>query len=276
MSSTTVLETDLASDCRAARAALPAALLVVASLCRREVIRFLRQRSRLIGGLLTPVLFWILLGFGIGRSFRPPGWAERIDYATYFFPGTLLLIILFTAIFSTVSVIEDRREGFLQGVLVSPAPMSAVVLSKVFGGAVLAFLHAAAFLCLVPLSGLPVPWSRVPLLLGFMALDSVALTALGLAVAWPMESTQGFHAVMNLLLIPLWLLSGALFPLEGAAGWMQVVMRLNPVHYAYLGLQATLLPVEPTIPMGVAAALNALFAILLIGLVVLVARRGRN
>ncbi len=251
-------------------------LVVTISLARREVVRFLRQRSRVIGGLLTPVVFWLLLGFGIGRSFRPPGWGNDVDFAEYFFPGTLLLILLFTAIFSTVSVIEDRRAGFLQGVLVSPAPLLAVVLSKVLGGAVLALLHGALFLLLAPVAGLAIPAQAFGALVAFMVLDSLTLTALGLAVAWPMESTQGFHAVMNLVLIPLWLLSGALFPMEGAAAWVRVLMRLNPVHYAYAGLQAALLPAAPRIPVSIAAGVNLAFLLLLIGWVVLVAGRARN
>ncbi len=251
-------------------------LLVTISLAQRDIVRFLRQRTRVIGGLLTPIVFWVLLGFGIGRSFRPPGWTGEIDYADYFFPGTLLLILLFTAIFSTVSVIEDRREGFLQGVLVSPAPIAGAVLGKLLGGAVLAMLHGVVFLLLAPVAGISVSLWTLPLLLGFMALDSLMLTALGLAVAWPMESTQGFHAVMNLLLIPLWLLSGALFPMEGAATWVRVLMRINPVHYAYSGLQASLLPTGTTIPTGVAAGVTILFLILLVAVVLTSASRARN
>ena len=89
------------------------------SLALREIVRFLRQKNRVIGALATPVLFWFLLGSGVGRSLVTPGFRGRLDYLTYFFPGIILLIVLFTAIFSTVSIIEDRREGFLQGVLVA-------------------------------------------------------------------------------------------------------------------------------------------------------------
>ena len=221
--------------------------LVAASLWRRDVVRFVRQKSRVVGGLLTPIVFWLLIGFGIGESFRPPGWARPVTYAEYFFPGTLLLIVLFTAVFSTVSVIEDRREGFLQGVLISPAPTAAIVAAKVAGGATLAFGHGLVFLLLAPLSGLKLTAAGLVQTLVFLALASVLMTLLGLLVAWPMESTQGFHAVMNLFLIPLWLLSGALFPPDGAAVSVRVAMRLNPVHYLYLGLQRGLLPDGSTI-----------------------------
>src|SRR3972149_10598402 len=114
-------------------------LLPTWSLFAREVLRFVRQPGRVLGSLGTPLLFWLLLGSGFGRTFRPPGMAEGMDYLTYFFPGTVLLVVLFTAIFSSISVIQDRTEGFLQGVLVAPVPRLAIVLGKVLGGATLGF-----------------------------------------------------------------------------------------------------------------------------------------
>lgn len=232
------------------------AVLVIFSLWRRDVVRFLRQRSRVVGGLLTPVVFWMLIGFGIGESFRPPGWSESLTYAEYFFPGTLLLIVLFTAVFSTVSVIEDRHAGFLQGVLVSPAPTGAIVAGKVAGGATLAFGHGLVFLLLAPLTGLSLSVPGLVWTLVYLLLASVLMTLLGLVVALPMDSTQGFHAVMNLFLIPLWLLSGALFPPDGAAGVIRVVMRLNPVHYVYEGLRGGLLTGVSTIDQTVALSVS--------------------
>jgi len=112
------------------------------SLALREIVRFIRQKNRVIGAMATPVLFWFLLGSGVGRSLVAPGFRERTDYLTYFFPGIVLLIILFTAIFSTVSVIEDRREGFLQGVLVAPDGRSAILFGKLIGGTLLAVFQA--------------------------------------------------------------------------------------------------------------------------------------
>src|SRR5271167_2582522 len=128
-------------------------LLPAISLCWREIIRFVRQRSRIIGALATPILFWIVIGAGMGRSFRAdvPGGTNFIEY---FFPGTILMILLFTAIFSTISIIEDRREGFLQSVLVAPVSRMSIVLGKVLGGTVLAFGQAVLFLMLAPLAGI--------------------------------------------------------------------------------------------------------------------------
>src|SRR5450432_2047311 len=140
----------------AAIPAPPGLLLPALSLCQRELVRFLRQRHRIIGALATPIVFWLLIGAGMGRSFHVeglPGGASE-SYLQYFFPGTVLMILLFTAIFSTISIIEDRREGFLQSVLVAPVSRMAIVLGKVLGGAALAFLQAILFLILAPLIGI--------------------------------------------------------------------------------------------------------------------------
>ena len=117
------------------------------SLWRRDVVRFLRQPSRVIGALASPVLFWFVIGSGLGSSFEG-------GFLQYFFPGSLALIVLFTAIFSTISIIEDRQEGFLQGVLASPAPRVAIVLGKALGSTTLATINGVLFLMLLPLAGL--------------------------------------------------------------------------------------------------------------------------
>lgn len=215
-------------------------LLPAVSLGRREVVRFLRQRSRVVGALLTPIVFWVLIGSGLGRSFRLPGQDAEIHYLEYFFPGTTMLIVLFTAVFATISVIEDRREGFLQSVLASPAPRSSIVMGKVLGSTVLAVAQALLFLLLGPLAGVPLSLASFAATAGLLVAAAVGLSALGLLIAWRMESTQGFHAIMNLLLIPMWLLSGALFPAAGAATWIRWVIAINPVTYAVAGVRQTI------------------------------------
>lgn len=210
------------------------------ALAGRELKRFYRDRSRVIGALFPPLLFWLLIGSGLGDSFRPPGAPAGLSYLQYFFPGTLLLIVLFTAIFSTISVIEDRREGFLQAVLVSPVPRSAVAAGKVLGGSALAFLQGLVFLALAPAAGLDLTAAGLAYALALLLLASLGLTGLGFLIAWRLDSTQGFHAVMNLFLIPMWMLSGALFPADGAPAWLKALIAVNPLTYAVLGLQAAL------------------------------------
>lgn len=216
--------------------------LPTASLWARDVIRFLRQRNRIISALATPLVFWILLGAGFTGSFQPVGTTEPTSYLTYFFPGTIVLIMLFTAIFSTISLIEDRREGFLQGLLVSPAHPASIVLGKFLGGATLAVLQGLLFCLLAPLAGLPLGMANViPILLSFW-ICALAMTGLGFLFAWPLDSTAGFHALMNIFLMPLWMMSGALFPSAPSSGWTWWVFVLNPVTYCVAAVRHALQP----------------------------------
>ena len=157
------------------------------------------------------------------------------------------MILLFTAIFSTISIIEDRREGFLQSVLVAPVSRMAIVLGKVLGGTVLAFGQGMILLLLGLLlgSGAGLQPTAFGLLtaMGLMLVISFALTALGFCLAWRMSSTQGFHAIMNLFLMPMWFLSGALFPPRpDTFAPLRVTMELNPLTYGLAGLRRALAP----------------------------------
>jgi len=198
------------------------------ALWRREMTRFLRQRNRVVGALATPAVFWLLIGSGLGENFIAPG--IEGGFMRYFFPGTVVLILLFTAIFSTVSVIEDRRDGFLQGVPVAPIPRTSIVLGKCLGGMTLAAGQAAVFCLAAPWAGLPWDGAAVLRLAAALLLGGFALTAMGFVIAWPLESTQGFHVLMNLLLIPLWLLSGAFFPAREGS-WTSAAAAVNPLSY---------------------------------------------
>lgn len=211
-------------------------------LAQRELIRFVRQRNRVIGALATPIVFWLLIGSGMGRSFAGPGAGEGNGYLSYFFPGTILMILLFTAIFSTISVIEDRREGFLQGVLVAPVGRVAIVLGKVLGGAILATGQAMLFLLLGWATGVAhfTPLGLLSLV-GVMFITSIGLTALGLCIAWPLSSTHAFHALMNIFLMPMWILSGALFPIrDDTPQVLKVVMLVNPLSFALASIRRVL------------------------------------
>ncbi|MEE8137253.1 MAG: ABC transporter permease [Thermoanaerobaculia bacterium] len=215
-------------------------LLAAYTLWRRELVRFFRQPSRIFSAAASPLLFWLLIGTGLSSSFRLPGGPADVDYFEYFFPGTVVLLVLFAAIFSTISVIEDRHQGFLQAVLVAPVGRGSLVAGKVLGGATLAWLQGSLYLVLAPLAGIALSLTSLLEALGVLALLAVALTALGFAFAWRVDSTQGFHAVMNLLLVPMWLLSGAFFPLAGAPAWLEWVMRLNPLTYGMAALRRVL------------------------------------
>ncbi len=205
--------------------------LAVGTLCQRELVRFVRQRNRMFGALGQPVIFWLLFSEGLkGRD---------LDYR-HFFPGTLVMILLFTAIFTTISIIEDRREGFMQSVLVAPIDRWSMVLGKVLGGTLIALAQGMLFLGLGWLTlGFDLSAWTLALIVALSFTISFALTSLGFLIAWRMDSTQGFHAVMSVFLMPMWLLSGAFFPAstEGLLGW---VVRLNPLTYGVAGLRRLL------------------------------------
>lgn len=219
---------------------MPRVLLPVLALWKREMLRFVRQRSRLFGAFAQPLLFWILLGSGFNASFQPAGTPAGTSFSTYFYPGTIAMVLLFTAIFSTISTVEDRKAGFLQGVLVAPVPRWAVVLGQVCGGTTLAVVQGVLFLLLAPLAGVQLSLPGVVMAIIVMKLIALALTSLGLIIAWRMESTQGFHAIMNLILLPIWFLSGAFFPATGAPAPMRWVMVLNPLTYGVAALRRCL------------------------------------
>ena len=218
-------------------APVPSVGLAVLTLWRRELLHFTRHRSRVLGALGTPLVFWLLIGSGIGTSFRHGAAPAGMSYLEYFFPGTVLLIVLFTSIFCMMSVIEDRHQGFLLSVLVAPLPRFTLVLGKILGGATLAAGQGLLFVLLAPAAGLELAPTQFALIGAVLFLVALALTGLGFAVAWKLDSVQGFHAVVNLFLIPMWLLSGALFPASGAAGWVQWSMKLNPLTYGLAALR---------------------------------------
>ena len=202
-------------------------LLPAATLWQRELVRFWRQKSRLLGVIASPLVIWLLIGYGSNSLGR-------------FFAGALVLTVMFSAIFSTISIIEDRREGFLLSMLVSPAPRTSLVLGKILGAATLAWIQGLIFLAFAPLAGVSIQPGEVLAVAGAIFLISFTLTGLGFAIAWKMDSTAGFHAIMNLLLLPMWMVSGALFPLSEAHGWVKGLMWVNPLTYSISLLNHTL------------------------------------
>jgi ABC-2 type transport system permease protein len=231
----------------------------------REIVRFIRQPIRVISAIATPLVFWLLLGAGLQASFKPSGVPAGIDYVQYFYPGVIVLMLLFTAIFATASTVDDRRQGFLQGVLVAPISRGTIVLGQALGCTTLSLMQGAIFLAMAPLVGIRLGLEAIIVSLAMMGLIAFAMTSIGLAMAWRTESTQGFHAFMNMLLLPVWMLSGAVFPVAGAPGWFQWTTRLNPVTYGVDALRQGLYFAEPassgaTMPMGTSVAIAIAFA----------------
>lgn len=229
------------SSCRALQPEVRGnGLSVTAMLTWREVIRFFRQRNRVVGAVGQPILFWFLFGAGMKSMFQLP----NQSFSEYYVPGTIVLILLFTAIFATISIIEDRNEGFLQSVLVAPIPGWSMISGKVAGGTIIAVMQSFLFIAFSITLGIRLSFVDVVHLFAFITVSGIALTCLGVAIAWRLDSTQGFHAIMNLLLMPMWLLSGAFFPVptpNADAGLVQVglhwLMRMNPVTYGVAGIR---------------------------------------
>jgi ABC-2 type transport system permease protein len=232
------------NDTRLGSAAKPRVWLPAWTLWQREIVRFYRQKARVVGVVASPLIFWLVLGSGFAHSFQSSSGSGQ--YLGYFFPGSIAMIVLFTAIFSMMSLIQDRNEGFLLSVLAAPVSRSAIVLGKVLGGTTLAAIQGIVFLIFAPFVGVHLNPVSIALSVFVIVMISFELTALGFAIAWPMDSTQAFHAIVNIILLPLWMLSGALFPASGASGWLRILMRLNPLSYGVDALRNTLFPTVPT------------------------------
>jgi ABC-2 type transport system permease protein len=238
-------------------------LLPAFTLWWREVVRFYRQRARVVGVIASPLLFWLVIGSGFGTSFRSGESAGQQHYLDYFFPGALIMIVLFTSIFTMMSVIEDRKAGFLLSVLVAPVPRSAIVLGKVLGGTTLSAIQGLIFLVFAPAVGIHLSLGRFALVALTVVLVSFALTALGFAIA-----------IINLFLIPLWLLSGSMFPLAGASGWIRLLMRINPLTYGTEALRALVYPDSPVeFSLGASLATLVLFSAFMFALAFLMVNR---
>ena len=205
-------------------------------LWQRDMIRFFRQKSRIVGALAQPILFWFFIGSGLDQSFR----AGATGYQEYFFPGVVGMIVLFTSIFSTMSVIDDRQAGFLQVVLVAPCSRLSVVLGKTLGGVTIALVQAGLFLLLGHFIGFALERIHWPMLGVFLFALSLALTSLGFAFAWWLDSTQAYHSIMFVLLIPAWILSGAMFPPAQTTPWLSRVVACNPLSYSQEGIRRAL------------------------------------
>ncbi len=218
--------------------------LPIVTLVRREVTRFVRQRSRIVGAFVQPLLFWLFVGVGFRASFQPAG-ASGVRYAEYAYPGIIAMVLLFTAIFSTIAVVEDRRQGFLQGVLVAPVPRWAILFGQALGCTVLAVMQGILFLLLGPLVGASLHAEPFALAIAAMVLLGLGLSSLGLVIAWRVDTTQSFHAIMNLLLLPMWLLSGAVFPVSGVPAVLGWLMRLNPMTYGLAAIRRAIYLLTP-------------------------------
>lgn len=197
---------------------------------KRELIRYFRNRIRIVTSLAQPVLFLFVLGSGLSPIVKS-GSGPHIDFKTFMYPGVIAMTILFTAIFSAVSIVWDREFGFLREMMVAPIRRGALVVGKTLGGATVATMQGVIMLLLGPLVHVPYqPVLLVELLL-LMTLCAAMLTAVGVLAASRMEQVESFQVVMQLFVLPMFFLSGAVFPLTGLPTWLTVLTRIDPLAY---------------------------------------------
>jgi ABC-2 type transport system permease protein len=221
-----------------------ATLRAIYMIWRRDLIRFWRDRTRVVGALAQPLLFLVILGTGLSSALRGAGggtFGAGLDYLTFMYPGIIGMAVLFSSIFSGMSIIWDREFGFLKEVLVAPIDRSAVAIGKTLGGATQASLQGLVLLVLTPFVGVRLTPLAVLTLIGLIFCVSLALSAVGVAIAARMRSMMGFQFVLNFLVQPAFFLSGALFPVTGLPGWMTALTRLDPLSYGVDPLRRVML-----------------------------------
>jgi len=204
----------------------------------RQIKRYFRSKARIVGSLGQPLLLLLALGFGFGPIYQKAGGGNYIQFLS---PGIISMGILFTAVFSGIEIIWDRQFGFLKETLVAPVSRLKIMIGRTLGGGTVAVIQGLIIFIISLLVGFrPMNFHFLPLSFIFMALIALFFTALGTAIASVLEDMQGFQLIMNFLLMPLFFLSGALFPLQGLPKAITVVASINPLSYGVDGLRGTL------------------------------------
>jgi ABC-2 type transport system permease protein len=197
----------------------------------RDVKRFFRDRVRLLGAFAQPLIYLFILGTGLQSAFTAFG-SGQTKYITFMYPGILAMTVLFTAMFSAISIIWDREFGFLKEMMVAPIPRSSIALGKVMGGGTTALMQGFILLLFMPLAGIPYNIEKLLMMLVVMLVLALGLTSMGVLFASRMRSMEGFPIIMNFFLLPMFFLSGAFFPLQNLPGWMRFLTKINPMTYA--------------------------------------------
>ncbi len=211
----------------------------------RDLLRFSRDRARMVSSLGQPLLFLLIFGAGLSPAVSGLG-GGQVNFTQFLFPGILAMTVLFTAVFSAVSVVWDREFGFLKEVMVAPVSRTAVALGKVAGGSTVALIQGLVMLVFAPLLGIRLGWDQLLVLVGLMLLLATMMTSLGLLMAARQRTMEGFHMMMNFILMPMFFLSGAFFPLRGVPIWMWLLGLADPVTYGVDSLRQVVL--QGTVP----------------------------
>ena len=206
----------------------------------RDVLRFLTDRMRIVSSIAQPLLFLVVFGTGLASAISNLG-GGAVDYRVFMFPGILAMTVLFTSVFSAISVVWDREFGFLKEVMVAPVTRTSVAIGKVLGGSTVAMLQGTILLLLAPLIGISVTFSQIILVMLLMLLLAAMMSAFGILLAARQKTMEGFQMIMNFLLMPMLFISGAFFPLTDVPGWPELLARLNPVTYGVDAIRQVML-----------------------------------
>jgi len=236
----------------------------------RDLIRYVRQRSRLYSSIARPILWLFILGSGLRPSF---GAIQGYNYTQFIFPGIISMALIFTAIQSAISIIWDREFGFLKEILVAPVPRTAIALGKAFAGSTLSVIQGTLILIFAPLVKVPIVWYNILLLIPAMFLISFALVGIGIIIASRMTSFEGFGTIMNFLVMPMFFLSGAVFPVTGLPAWLKVVVYVNPLTYGVDLLRSIVLGIS-TFSIALDCFILIVFGVAVIFFAVLFFNRG--
>ncbi|MFA6462233.1 MAG: ABC transporter permease [Candidatus Woesearchaeota archaeon] len=230
----------------------------------RNMKRYLRSKSRIIGSLGMPLFFLLILGFGLNSIVSVPGTGK--GYVGFIVPGIVAMSVLFTSVFSGIQIIWDKQFGFLKETLVAPVSRLEIMLGQTLGGASTSFIQGAVILLVSLVLGIiSVKWWGFLIAFGFMLLIGIAFTALGIAIASKMEDMHGFQLIMNFLIFPIFGLSGAIFPISSLPSWLKYITYIDPLTYGVEGIRYGLLGVSQISPLLCFGILGG-FTLLMVGL----------
>jgi ABC-2 type transport system permease protein len=226
----------------------------------RELKRYVRSRAMIVASLGQPLLYLLVLGFGLGPVFQKAGNGSYLQFVA---PGVIGMSVLFTSVFSGIGLLWDRQFGFLKETLVAPIPRFTVMIGKTLGGATVATIQGLIVLIICLIAGFrPVNWVTVPIAIGFMIMTAIVFAGLGVAIGSMLQDIQGMQLIMNFVVLPIYFLSGALFPLEGLPSVLSFLTRIDPLSYGVDGLRNVLIGTShfaPELSFGVLCIAAVLF-----------------
>jgi ABC-2 type transport system permease protein len=228
----------------------------------RELKRYTRSRAQIIASLGQPMLYLLVLGFGLGSVFQRAGFGSYLQFIA---PGVIGMSVLFSSIFSGLGLLWDRQFGFLKEMLVAPVPRIEIMIGRTLGGMTVSVIQGSLVLIIALIVGFrPVNWWHIPLALVFMLMISLVFAALGVAVGSSLQDMQGFQLIMNFLVMPIYFLSGAMFPLSGQGWALKIATRIDPLSYGIDGMRSMLLGSSTFSPLTDIVVLAGAGAVLLV------------